>query len=166
MKKKHTSRGIPVINGEDLIVLNSFDRAEAFKSQKNIGSIISFSSSLFTPSMIQSKTINGGSIFNICTWMQTMGKENLDMIKCELDQSYWDDHKSLVVRLKEIDTLPLSEKWLYDIHDAKMLYLLLQHLQWNRIRHHFLACKCKRNVDLYNENHECIMIDDSESTRI
>ena len=69
MEKKHSSKGIHVTNGEDSIIFNYLDGVEAFKSQKNIGSIISFSSSLFTPSMIQSKTINGGSIFNICTWM-------------------------------------------------------------------------------------------------
>ena len=162
MMEKHVAKGINLKDGDDIIILNSFDGAEAFKSQKNVGSIISFSSSMFSPSMIQSQLIKGGSSFNICTWMQIMGNENLNLIQTVLDEQYWNERKSFLNR-----TLPSSKKsWVYDIHDAKMLYTLLQHSQWNRIHHPFIACKCSRNDGLANENHQCVMIDDCESKRL
>jgi len=166
MHQKHNAKGIKIVDGEDLIVLNSFDGAEAFKSQKNVGSVVSFSSSLLTSSMIQSKIIKGGSSFNICTWMQMMGKENLEMMKAVLDNSYWLQRKSFVEGSLKVGNHSSSNVWVYDVHDAKMLYSLTQHSQWNRKHNPFLVCKCNRNAGLDDENHKCIMIDDSESKRL
>ena len=58
---------------------------------------------------------------------------------------------------------------MYDVHDGKMLYNLLQHSLWNRKHHPFLLCKCQRNASLNEadgENHQCIMIDDQEYTKL
>ena len=49
MVKKHTSKRSSITNGvDDVIIINSFDGAEAFKSRKNVSGIISFSLSLMT----------------------------------------------------------------------------------------------------------------------
>ena len=45
MIKKHVTKGRSIVNGiDDVIIINSFDGAEAFKSRKNVSGIISFSS--------------------------------------------------------------------------------------------------------------------------
>ena len=96
MKSKHIAKGLTVQDGEYMIVINSFDGAEAFKTQKNVSSVVSFSSSLLTTSLIQEKHVTAGASFNVCTWLQMMGKENLNMMKCVLDNEYWTSRKALV----------------------------------------------------------------------
>ena len=47
----------------------------------------------------------------------------------------------------------------YDIHDGKMLYLLLQHSQWNRKHNPFLLCECSRGEGVKNNRtHVCTML--------
>ena len=161
MKSKHIAKGFSLRDGEDMIVINSFDGAEAFKTQKNVSSVVSFSSSLLTTSLIQEKHVTAGASFNVCTWLQMMGKENLKMMKCVLDNEYWTSRKALVEGSKKMQGLSSSKVWVYDVHDAKMLYSLLQHSQWNRKHKPFLLCKCKRGDGLENENHICEMLDDN-----
>ena len=50
----------------------------------------------------------------------------------------------------------------YDMHDAKMLYLITQHSSWSRKNHPFLLCKCQRGEGVVDESHECITIKDDE----
>ena len=95
-----------------------------------------------------------------------MGKENLEMMKAVLDNSYWLQRKSFVEGSLKLGNHLSSNVWVYDVHDAKMLYSLTQHSQWNRKHNPFLVCKCNRNAGLDDENHKCIMIDDSESKRL
>ena len=52
MKYKYIAKGLTVPDGEYMIVINSFDEAEAFKTQKNVSSAVSSSSSLITTSLI------------------------------------------------------------------------------------------------------------------
>ena len=160
MKCKHIAKGLTVPDGEDMIVINSFDGAEAFKTQKNVSSVVSFSSSLLTTSLIQERHLTAGASFNVCTWMQMMGKENFNMMKSVLDNDYWSSRKALIEGSKKINGLSSSKLWVYDVHDAKMLYSLLQHSQWNRKYKPFLVCKCKRDDGLDNDDHICKMFDD------
>ena len=160
MRHKHETKGLEIKDGEDLIVISSFDGAEAFKSQKNVASVISFSSSLVTPSMIHKQQIKGGSSFNICTWQQLMGKEDFKLMNTALTADYWNSRKGFVDGDVSVDTLPNSKVWVYDTHDAKMLYLLLQHSLWNRKHHPFLLCKCKRGDGLTSSDHSCELWDD------
>ena len=53
MIQKHKTNKVPIQNGEDIIILNSFDGAEALRPKDNINTLISFSSSLFTPRLTQ-----------------------------------------------------------------------------------------------------------------
>ena len=88
MKQKHIAEGIKITDGEDLIVTNSFDRPEAFKAHNIVGCVVSFTSLLVTPLMIYEKVVIGGASFNICTWIQMIGKEKLDMMKYVLGGTY------------------------------------------------------------------------------
>ena len=151
---------VDVIDGEDLILLNSFDGAEAIKTKKKITSVISFSSSIITSSTIQNKVLQAGSSSNILTWQQVIAKEDLPTMQKTLE-SYIIKRQEYVLQNLPVKDLPLSKVWCYDIHDAKMLYLLTQHSLWNRKHHPFLMCNCKRGESLLNiEDHQCSFITD------
>ena len=160
MMEKHKLQEKVASDNEDIIVLNSFDGAEGFKSQKNVATVISFSSSVFSPSMINSKMVESGSSFNILTWMQVMAKENYDVMKASLElDDYWKSRVSLSTGEATIKNNPNSRVFVYDIHDGKMIYSLLQHSQWNRKHHPFLLCKCRRSDGLVDGDHMCKMWD-------
>ena len=160
MRNKHTTKGNCINDGEDILLINSFDGAEAFKSQKCVGSVVSFSSCLLTSNMLETGLVTAGSSFNILTWLQVIGKEDLKLLTCVLPQDFWDFKRHLETSNIKLDKLPNSKLWCYEVHDAKMLYSMLQHSQWNRIHHPFLLCKCKRTDGLENTNHECDMYND------
>ena len=46
----------------------------------------------------------------------------------------------------------------YDLHDGKILYILAQHLLWNRKHHTFLLCQCYCGDDVKNDMHECTVL--------
>ena len=78
---KHVSKGLNIIdNIDDIIDINSFDGAEAFHTKNNVSGAVSFSSSLMTSRMIQHGQIKVSESFNICTWMQVMGKESYELV--------------------------------------------------------------------------------------
>ena len=54
---------------------------------------------------------------------------------------------------------------LYDLHDAKMLYILTQNSLYNRKNHPYILCKCKKNEASLDRHgmHECVIISDVES---
>ena len=79
--KKHESKGNVMCNGDDVIILNSFDGADVIKSKDNLSSVMSFSSQMFTPSQIQEKKVRSGSSFNVFTWLQVIGKESIAALK-------------------------------------------------------------------------------------
>ena len=74
--QNHVSFDRKICAGDDLIVIDSFDGAEHSKSNKNRTSLISFSSQMFTPSMINSGAITAGSSLNILTWQQMRATES------------------------------------------------------------------------------------------
>ena len=158
MMEKHAVKENTVLPSEDIIVINSFDGAEGFKSQKNVASVISFSSSVFSPSMINSRNVDSGSSFNILTWMQVMAKETFPVMKASLElDEYWTTRTALSSGDIALKSHPTSSVSIYDIHDGKMIYSLLQHSQWNRKHHPFLLCKCKKSDGLADEGHSCSM---------
>ena len=87
-------------------------------------------------------------------------------MKAVVGNSYWLQRKSFVEGSLKVGNHSSSNVWVYDVHDAKMLYSLTQHSQWNRKHNPFLVCKCNRNTGLDDENHKFIMLDDSESKRL
>ena len=156
MKKKHEVKGVSIKDGEDIIILSSFDGAEAMKSDNNSISVISYSSSMLTPRMIQSKEVRAGASFNILTWMQVIGKEELKVLQCTL-KDYFEERRKYTDGTLQFADLPNSKIYCYDVHDGKMLYLLLQHSMWNRKHHPFILCKCKRGEGVNSRDHQCDM---------
>ena len=128
MLKKFDRKGQTVEDGDDLILINSFDGAEAIKSEKELKSVISFSSQMITPRLIQSGEIKAGSSFNILTWMQLVGKEELKILKPCMT-NYLMFRRELVEGRFQFPSFLSSTIWIYDAHDGKMLYLLTQHSQ-------------------------------------
>ena len=150
-----------VDDGEDIILLNCFDGAESMRSDKELKGVISFSSQVMIPSLVQQKVLKAGSSFNILTWMQVMAKEELGVLKACMP-AYLLERRELVEGRKKSSLLPNSKVWTYDVHDGKLLYLLTQHSLWNRKFHPFLMCKCRRGSGTMDESHECTMWDDAE----
>ncbi len=145
-------------------MLNSFDGAEALRTKTKITSVISYSSSIITPSLIQTKQIKAGSSFSILTWMQIIGKEDLSTMKHSLN-TYFDKRRKYTEgsRLGLIPKYNQSNMYCYDIHDGKMIYLLLQHLQWNRKYHPYAFCTCKKGSGVVqNDDEECVMWTDEK----
>ena len=153
MAKKHEVQGHPIENGESVILLNSFDGAEAIRSKDNLSTIISFSSQIFSANQIQDKHIASGSSFNILTWMQVIGKESIKVLRTVLS-TYFESRQKILEGSSRISSLPDSSIWCYDVHDGKMQYELTQHSKWNRKVCPNLLCYCQRGEGLL-PNHTC-----------
>lgn len=161
MLKKFSDRGKIVDDGDDLILLNCFDGAEAIKTEKELKGVISFSSQLLPPKLVQNGTVQAGSSFNILTWMQLLAKEELHVLQASM-KDYLEIRRELVEGSIKSNLLPNSKLWCYDVHDGKLLYLMAQHSMWNRKNHPFLMCKCTRGRQNFDESHKCSMWSDEE----
>lgn len=159
MVKKLEDKGYNLRDGEDLILINSFDGAEAIRTEKEVKGVISFSSEILLTSQVQSRNLNAGSSFNILTWMQLLGKEELGVLKPALEQ-YLKERKNLLEGGVKCTSLPRSKIVTYDVHDGKFLYLITSHSQWNRKHSPFILCNCKRGA--WNET--CAMWNDTQYT--
>ena len=145
MVKKLEKKGNEIGDDDDVIVLSCFDGAEAIRSEKQVKGVISFSSLLLTPKLVNEGVLLAGSSFNILTWMQILGKEELAVMKpCLME--YFNNRRELFEKRSKPSLLPNQNVCLYDMHDGKLLYLLSQHSMWNRKNHPFLLCKCKRII--------------------
>ncbi len=153
MTHKHETEGRGITDGSDIILLNSFDGAEAIKSKDNLSSVISFSSQIFAANQIEEKTIRAGSSFNILTWLQVIGKETIEVLKI-VGKEYLGSRKKIVERSLKIPSLPNSKIWCYDVHDGKMQYELSQHSKWNRTYCPNVLCYCQKGDGL-KANHKC-----------
>ena len=140
MRKQHEDKGVTIQDGEDVILLSSFDGAEAIRTNTKVSTVISYSSSMLTSSMITSKQVKAGSSFNICTWMQVLGKEEFTTLNGSLS-NYFQSRQEYTSGTKKIQHLPNSKVYCYDVHDGKMMYMLFQHSVWNRKHHPFIMCK-------------------------
>ena len=162
MRKKHEDKGVSIQDGEDVILLSSFDGAEAIRTNTKVSTVISYSSSMLTSSMITSKQVKAGSSFNICTWMQVLGKEDFTTLNGSLS-NYFQSRQEYTSGTKKIQHLPNSKVYCYDVHDGKMMYMLFQHSVWNRKHHPFIMCKCKRFEGVNeNESHVCNLWSDED----
>ena len=135
MVEKHSQYGCSINIGDDLIVIDSFDGAEHLKSKKKVMNVISFSSCLYTSDMIASRVVSAASSFNILTWQQILGKEELSVLLPALGDYFVTEQ----LKRQQHST---PNTYYYELHDGKMLYMLTQHSLWNRKHHSFLLCAC------------------------
>ena len=155
MRNKHAERGTKIADNEQTIVIDSFDGAEHLKSKKKVTSLISFSSTMFTPNQMNKKQVTVGSSLNILTWQQIRGVENLSVMLPSVNDHYRKKGELYT------DT-QMKYTLLYDMHDGKMLYLLTHHSLWNRKKHPFLLCQCERGAGVRDKNHKCILLTHTE----
>ena len=161
---KHQKNNIIVNEKNNVLVIDSIDGAEHLKSKKKVISVISFSTSMFDPTWINTNVLTAGTSLNILTWQQLRGTESYSTMMPAVEE-YFASKKKL-----QDDTLNNSNhKWrnfhFYDLHNGKMLCLLVQHSLWNRKNFPFLLCKCKRGQGV-DENHTCIPINMCEEMHL
>lgn len=127
MKERHIAKNRNV-DGDEMILISSFDGAKIKHSKKQKCSIISFLSSMFTASMLNTKKVTAGQTSNILTWQQVLAKEDKYIIQ-QLSKEYFRDWKHLLDGNSECNTS--NKIFCYDCHDGKMIYQLLQCSMWN-----------------------------------
>ena len=149
LEDKHKRKGRLIGNNEQVIILDSIDGAEHLKSKKKITSIISFSSAMYAPSWINTRSVTAGSSHNILTWQQLNATESLYTMMPSVKE-YFTNKK--VLRNDQ----NRNNYWYYDLHDGKMLYLLTNHSLWNRKYNPFLLCTCGRGEGVRNTEHICV----------
>ena len=83
--------------------------------------------------------------FNILTWQQILADEKLENIIPAVESIY-EEKKKLVENASSIyDGCNFN---FYDMHDAKMLYLMTQHSSWSRKNHPFCSANVKEEREL------------------
>ena len=71
-----------------MIVIDSIDGTEYLKREKNVSSIISYSSQMYSPSMITENKTSAGPSTNILTWQQVRGVESTDVMIPSVQHHY------------------------------------------------------------------------------
>ena len=161
MASKHKDYDRRIMEDADVIVIDLFDGAKHSKSNTKRTSLISFSSQLFTPQMINLGKVTCGSSLNILTWQQINGTESYSNMMPAVKE-YFESKGKLYSKTDTIPFLKKSRISYYDLHDGKMLYLLTQHSLWNRKHHPFLLCDCKRGDGVKNRHHQCKLMSDAD----
>ena len=154
MLKKHQSNN-KLVKGE-VIVLDSYDGAEHYASNAIKASITPYNSQIFAKSMQddENQTTTAES-FNILTQQQILADEKLENI-IPVVESMCEEKSQLMEKANSI--VNGCNFNFYDMHDAKMLYLMTQHSSWSRKNHPFLLCKCQRGEGVADESHECTIM--------
>ena len=96
------------------------------------------------------------------TWQQILADEKLDNIIPAVEIIY--EEKSRL-RANSNTIIDNCNFHFYDMHDAKMLYMITQHSSWARKHYPFLLCKCNRSDGVVNENHECKIINHDDQLK-
>ena len=163
LEKKHENNGRVVsADDENVVIIDSIDGAEHHRSNKSVTSVISFSTSLFSPNWINSREVTAGSSLNILTWQQLRGSESILTMKPAVEE-YFNSKKIL----RDSSDEKRKNYFYYDLHDGKMLYLLTQHSQWSRRNNPFLLCNCKRGVGVVNnDTHVCHRISREDQVKL
>ena len=161
IEDKHVKHGRIISSTDNAIVIDSFDGAEHLKSKKSITSVISFSTTILNSSWLANKQVSACSSMNILTWQQLKGVESAGSIMPAVKDYFIskEHNRRNVFKGRE-------NYFYYDLHDGKMLYLLMQHSLWNRKISPFLLCKCGRGEGVINEDHECTLISNDEQLKL
>ena len=97
--------------------------------------------------------MKAGSSFNIFTWLQVIGSENIDLLKT-VGSEWFESRKKPLNGTFKVPSHQDSKVFCYDVHDAKMVYELYQHSKWNRRHCPNLLCYCSKGEGLA-ANHSC-----------
>jgi hypothetical protein len=145
----------------DIIMFDSFDGANHLETAEGKIDLVSFSSTIVNQELLQLSSYSTAKSSSILTFMQVAAKEEPCMLLSVLKQHY-----ESKIMFKEELSKQGTNLTLYDVHDAKMLYNLTQHSQWNRKYHPFVLCKCKRGKAAVNaRTHKCQIISDADQLK-
>ena len=167
---RHSTYNRHLSDKDDVIAIESFDGAEHSRNHKNSTSVISFSSQMLTPTMLNSESITAGSSSNIYTWQQLKGTEKPELIFPAV-RNYFNlksllyDETSTITNIQNGNSNQTRVSF-YDLQNGKMLHLLTQHSQWNRKYHPFLSCTCGRGNGGRDETHTCKWLTDIEQKNL
>ena len=150
-----------------LMCTTSFDGAEAFRTRKNLTSVVTMSSFLFTKELLEQGMLTAGTSLDILTWLQLLAKEEI-VILDEVTKNYYElrtrfNKKDLKLDVENDGTG--IEVYCYDTHDGKMIYELTQHSSWSRKHHPYVLCKCSKGESTKSSNHICQKISDKDYER-
>lgn len=90
--------------------------------------VISFSCQIVLANLLKDNQVQAGSSLNILTWQQMLGPEKA--------KSLFPVVHNIYSKKKEMRNGGYK---FYDLHDGKMLYLLTQHLLFNRKHNPFFG---------------------------
>ena len=105
-------------------------------------------------SWLKKELVSATSNHNILTWQQFRGKECKETMLPSAG-AYLESRLNFKRENEAKGTR--SNYNYYSMHECKMLYLLTQHLLWNRKNYPFLLCKCKCGQGIRDPNHVCRM---------
>ena len=145
---------------EDLVVLNSFDGAIHGITNKKQLNITLYSSTIVSLGMLK-RRLTSASTSMILTWKQVMGDEKVETVFPVVKSLYeWigKNFSGALVRGRNIT--------IYEVHDCKMLYNLLQCSMWNRKNHPFALCDCLLGDGVINPDHVCTFITDEDHVKL
>ena len=157
MVDRHTQHQ-RVISGHKMMIIDSYDGAEHVNTSTQKIGIISFSSQLLSKSIIESGA-SAGSSLNILTWKQIIGQEKCGTLFPALDSVY--KCKKNIIDDQNLHPTDVCFNF-FEMHDAKMLYILTQHSLYNRKYHPFLLCKCHRGDGVKDRQHVCEKLTNEE----
>ena len=125
-----------------LIILDSYDGAQHEISKKDTrnNSIISYSSLIITLEGIKLDLFPTESL-NILIWQQLHASENAFNLFMSLENIYQRKRYICQFGLTGMNDCTI---FIYDLHDAKMLYILTGHSLYNRTHKPFILCGCRR----------------------
>jgi len=143
---------------DSVIMFDSFDGANHLETPEGKIDLVSFSSTLVNDKLLSLPNYSTARSSSILTFMQVAAKEEPCMLLSVL-KNHYESRIKLKDKLKN-DGINLC---LFDVHDGKMIYNIMQHSQWNRKHHPFILCKCKRGNAVKNlEHHTCDIIGDED----
>ena len=141
----------------NVAVIDSYDGAIHSNTDKQRCNVVSFSSQIFSNSLVAGGHISTAASTNILTWQQFIGEEKLGTLLPVLEEIF-ETKREIERKVVEHGT---NIKML-ELHDGKMLYLLTQHSLFSRKFTPFLLCCCSRGEGARNRNHVCTQLTHEE----
>ena len=145
---------------EDFVVLNSFDGAICGITNKKQLNITLYSLSIVSVGMLK-RGLRPASTNILLTWEQVIGDEKIETVFPVVKALYKWIGQNICAGLIIGENITI-----YEVHDYKILYNLLQCSMWNWKNYPFALCKCLKGDSVANPNHICTLITDEDHVQL
>ena len=145
----------------DFAYINTCDGPNYQLDSSKVFPVTCYSLQLYGEAM--RKTLGPASSYNLLSYKMVDAPEKLEYVLPSVQDNY-NQLSEAFNNAKNI--IPGCHLHFYEMHDGKMLYLLTQHLLWNRKKYPFLWCGCSRGDGFNNKNHKCRMHTDVEELQL